>query len=131
MSRPNVEIARSVIEAYNRRDLEGALAFAGPGFELDLSRAAGPVHGVYGRDRIQGFWDEFGEGWESARIEPHEFIEAGDDVVVPWTLHLKGRGGIEVQARVTWTFTLRDGFVERMCMYQERRDALEAAGLSD
>ncbi len=42
---------------------------------------------------------EFRETWESARLEPHEFIEAGDLVVVPLTQHLKGRGGIEVVAR--------------------------------
>ena len=101
---------------------------AAPDFELDLSRAAGPLHGVYGRDRIMWFWNEITDSWESARIEPHEFIEAGEHVVVPWTMHLTGRDGIEVQARVTWVWTFRDGAVERLSMYQERQDALEAVG---
>jgi ketosteroid isomerase-like protein len=76
-------------------------------------------------------WAEFAETWESVRIEPHAFIEAGEDVVVPWTMHLTGREGIEVQARVAWTCTVRDGTVERLCMYQEQQDALEAVGLSE
>ena len=51
--------------------------------------------------------------------------------MVPWTFHGVGRDGIEVQARPTWTFTVRDGAVERMCMYQEREEALEAARLEE
>ena len=50
-------------------------------------------------------------------------------MVVPWTMHLTGRDGIQVQARVTWVWTFRGGAVERLSMYQEREDALEAVGL--
>ena len=71
------------------------------------------------------------EGLTSARLEPQEFIEAGEHVVVPCTFHATGRDGIELQARVTWTFTIRDGAVERICLYQERQEALEAVGLSE
>ena len=74
---------------------------------------------------------EFGETWESARLEPHEFIEAGDLVVVPMTQHLKGRDGIEVVVRGTNVWTIRNGAIERMVMYQSRQDALEAVGLSE
>ena len=128
MSQENVEIARAAIEAYNRGDVESMLAVAGPGFELDLSRAAGPLNGVYGLDRIVEFWAEIADSWESVRIEPHEFIEVEEHVVVPWTLHLTGREGIQVQARVAWVLTFREGAVERLTMYQERKDALEAVG---
>jgi ketosteroid isomerase-like protein len=77
------------------------------------------------------FWAEFAEDLDSVQIESHEFIEAGEQVVVPWTMHAVGRDGIKVQARVTWAWTVRDGAIERICMYQERHEALEAAGLSD
>jgi hypothetical protein len=52
-------------------------------------------------------------------------------VIVPWTLHAVGHDGIEVEARATWMFTIRDGSLQRVCMYQEREEALEAAGLSE
>jgi len=39
-----------------------------------------------------------------------------------------GRDGIEVEARTTWTWTLRNGAVERVCVYQTREEALEAVG---
>ena len=69
--------------------------------------------------------------WSSARAEPHEFIEAGDDVIVEWTANMVGRDGIELEVRVAWTFTIRDGKIERICYYQEKGDALKAAGLSE
>ena len=52
-----------------------------------------------------------------------------EHVVAPWTFFAMGRDGIELEARTTWTFTIRDGAIERVCMCQERREALEAAGL--
>jgi ketosteroid isomerase-like protein len=131
MSGENVEIVRAAITAYNEGDWDAALKDAAPDFELDLSRALGPQHGVYRLDQTQRIWIEFSESWESQRIEPQDFIEIGEHVIVPWTLRATGRDGIEVQARVAWTFTLRDGAIRRVCMYQERSEALEAAGLSE
>ena len=131
MSQENVEIARASIEAYNRMDWDAALKDASPGFECDLSRAVGPQHDVYRLDQMRRFWSEFAESWESVRIEPHEFIEAGEHVVVPLTMQTRGRDGIEVQARVTWTWTILDGALVRLCMYQDRQQALEAVGLTE
>jgi ketosteroid isomerase-like protein len=130
MSEENVEIARAAIDGYNQRDWNATLKDAAPGFELDNSRAAGPNRGVYGLDQVREALDEFADVWDSFRMEPHEFIEVGDHVVVPVTFHAVGRDGIEVQARPTWTVTIRGGAIERICMYQEREDALEALGVS-
>jgi ketosteroid isomerase-like protein len=121
-------MVRAALEAYNRGDLDAAFRDAAPTLELDLSRAAGPNRGVYRLDQVREVVDDIRDVWASARIEPHEYIEAGEHVVVPWTFHVIGRDGIEVQARTTWTFTIRAGAIERICMYQERQDALEAAG---
>jgi ketosteroid isomerase-like protein len=131
MSQENVEVVSAAIEAYNRRDWEAALKDAAPHFTLDFSRAIGPTHGVYDLAQTRRVIDEVVGVWDSVRLEPHEFIEAGEHVVVPWTFHTMGRDGIEVQARTTWVFTIRDGANERICMYQERKEALEAVGLEE
>ena len=131
MSQENVEIVKAQIDAYNREDSDAFFKDAAPGFELDFSRALGPWRGVFGLDQIRRVMGEYLETWESAWLEPHEFIEAGDLVVVPSTLHLKGRGGIEVRASATMVWTIRNGAIERVTMYQERQDALEAVGLSE
>ena len=132
MSQENVEIVRAAVEALSEGDLGAALRHAAPDFEYDFSRAVGPSQGVYGLDQMQHFWDEFAGLWESLRIEADEFIEAGEHVVTPLTNQFRGREGIQVQARPVFVWTIRDG--ARSCgsaMYQERKDALEAVGLSE
>src|SRR4051812_22908613 len=93
MSQENVEIVRASIDAYNRGDFDAAMKDAAPDFEFDFSRAVGPLHGVFRLDQMRRVWDEVREPWESVRIELDELIEAGDRV--------RGRDGIEVQARIT------------------------------
>ena len=131
MSQENVEIIRAFIDAFNREDLEAAYKRLGSDFELDFSRAVGPVSGVFKLDQVRALLDEFFGVWEAVRFEVDEIVEAGDLVVALWTGHVKGRDGIEAQARTAWVWTIRDGTVERVCFYQERQDALEAVGLSE
>jgi hypothetical protein len=51
--------------------------------------------------------------------------------VVSNTAHLRGRDGIEVIARSTFVFTVKNAQITRLRMFQERAEALEAAGLSE
>jgi ketosteroid isomerase-like protein len=69
--------------------------------------------------------------WESARWEVAEYIDLGDHVVAPVTGCFRGRDGVDVQAEMTWLFAFRDGTIRRVTLYQERDEALEAAGSSD
>ena len=131
MSQDNVEIARAAIDAWNRRDWDAALRDAAPDVEYDLSRALGPFRGVYRRDEVQRAWADLTEGFTSARLEPDEFIEIGEHVVVPWTFHAVGREGVEVESRVTFTFTVRNGSIVRVRLHQDRQEAIEAAGPSE
>jgi ketosteroid isomerase-like protein len=131
MAQENVELVKAVIDAYNREDWDAVFRDIAPDAELDMSRAVGPTQGVFKPDQVRRVLVDFRENWESVRIEPHEFIEAGDLVVVPWAMHVKGRDGIEAAARVAVVWTVRDGVTQGASLYQERQDALEAAGLSE
>jgi ketosteroid isomerase-like protein len=131
MSQENLEIVKAAIDAYNREDWDALVDAAAPGFELDFSRAVGPWHGVFGRDQFRRVLSDISGAWESLRVEPHEFIEVGDVVVVPWTTYATGRDGIELTSSVTNVWTIRGGAIDRVTMYQERQDALEAVGLSE
>ena len=102
-----------------------------PGSELDMSRAVGPLSGVFSRDQARQAVVDFAGYWESLRIEPHEFLDGGDLVVVPYTLHVKGRDGVEVVSRPTTVWKVRAGKFQRVSIYQERHEALEAVGLSE
>jgi ketosteroid isomerase-like protein len=132
MSQENLEIVRRAIEALNRRDLTTLVALNRPDGELDWSRARGPLKGVYrGRSGLETFLDEFWSTFENVELETHGFTQAGSDVVVPNTAHLRGRDGIEVTARSTFVYTVEGGQISCLRMFQERAEALEAVGLSE
>ncbi len=132
MSQENVEIVKAIIEAANRGDLDAAFKDAAPSFEWDNSRAMNTdTRGVFTVGEARQVFRQALETWESAWIEINEAIPIGDHVVVPHTVHVRGRDGIEAQARTTWVFTIRHGMWERTCLYQEKEEALEAVGLSE
>jgi ketosteroid isomerase-like protein len=132
MSAENVETVRRHNEAWNRRDLKTWLVWLHPDAEIDWSRSRGPLKGVYrGHAEHEVFWGEFWSTFEDVQVEMHGFTDVGSEVLVPNTAHLRGREGIEVIARSTFVFTVENGQITRLRMFQERAEALEAAGLRE
>jgi ketosteroid isomerase-like protein len=130
MSQENVEIARRCFEAWHRGDVDAGLEDFAPDFELDMSRSIGLDRGIYNLNQVRHRAEEFWEVWERIQVGA-EYIDAGEHVVIPFTNRLRGRDGIEVQARGAWLGTIRDGLIVRICLYQEVQEALEAAGLEE
>ena len=131
MSQENVEIVKAAIDAINREDWDAAFKDAAPGFELDFSRAVGPYRGVYRLDQARRFVKDFNATFESVRWEADQLMDAGEHVVLLGTIYYRGRDGIETTASVKQVWTFREGAAERFVMYQERQEALDAAGVSE
>jgi ketosteroid isomerase-like protein len=131
MSRENVEIVRAAIDALDRGDLAGAMKDTATDFIFDFSHSRSPERGVYGREDVPRLQDALTGVWESVRWEAEEFIEAERQIVTPITMYNRGRDGIEVQARVAWLWSFRERRIARITFFQERREALEAAGLRE
>jgi ketosteroid isomerase-like protein len=130
MSGENVETVRRHNEAWNQRDRTTWLASFSSGGKIDWSRSRGPLKGVYrGRGEHEVFWDAFWSNFEDVQVEYHGFTEVGSEVVVANTAHVRGRQGIEVVARSTFAFTVESGEITCLQLFQERDEALEAAGL--
>ena len=130
MSQENVEIVRRSLDAYSRRDIDALRALNDPGLELDWSASGGSLAGVYrGFDEALRFYEGYFQAFEATVIEPDHFIETDESVVVPNVAHQRGRDGIEVSARGTFVFTLRDQKIIRIRLYQKTDEALRAVGL--
>jgi ketosteroid isomerase-like protein len=72
------------------------------------------------------------EAFKQMWLEPEEFIDAGDRVVIPLRLGGKARHtGIEIDFSVVHVVTLRDGKAVRIDVYAQRPEALEAVGLRE
>jgi ketosteroid isomerase-like protein len=139
MSQENVEQLRRAGEAFNRGDIEGALAIIDPPPEFEFVPAGvfiapgiGDVHGVqHGPEELRRgleFWDQFDE----PRFDVHELIDAGDQVVAWATLRGRGKqSGAEVGWDVWAVWTVREGRFVRWETFPDRHAALEAAGLEE
>ena len=131
MSQENVEVVRRGIEAFNRRDLKTWLTTFRSDAEIDWSRSRGPLKGVYrGHSELEVFWN----GWltfDWGELETYDLAEAGSEVVVPNTAHMRGRDGIEVEAKSAFVFTVEGKLTTRLEMFQKEAEAVEAAGLSE
>ena len=120
------------IEAFNRQDRITAATLWRADGVADWSRARGPFKGVYrGDGERDAFRDEFWSTFQYVQLETYDIAEAGSEIVVPNTAHMRGRDGIEVTARSTLVFTVKNGQITYLRLFQERAEALEAAGLSE
>jgi ketosteroid isomerase-like protein len=131
MSDQRAEMINRTIEALNRGDIPGAVEETTIDFVFDFSRSRSPERGLYGRDQVVQLQRDFGDIWESVRWEMGEPIETDEGIVTPMTTFNRGRDGIEVQTNVAWLWQFRDGLIERIVFFQDRGDALDAAGPSE
>ena len=133
MSQENVEIVKRSYEAFNRRDWDRARELFDPDVELHGTIGGLEQHVVVrGPDAIQAqFETEDNEIWDEHRIEPQEFIDAGDQVVVLQREYQRGKSGVELVIDTASILDLRDGRIVRMQGHMDRAAALEAAGLSE
>ena len=130
MSQENVEIVRRVIEAGSQGDFDTVLALHHPDWEGFIPEEY-PVAGTWrGLDGVRGFAEEWLDAWEEFRIEPEEFVEGGDAVVVK--VHYWGRGrGSEVTDRWFYAYRLRGGKIISWRPYADRAEALAHLGLAE
>ena len=131
MSEENVEIVRKAWSGLDRGDLEAAFKDTAPDVEFDQTRALGMDRGVYTLDEFKRLTQSFINTWESVRWEADEFIDAGEHVVLAFTNRLTGRDGITLEAHGTLVWTFRARRIVRVCLYQDRAGAVEAAGLPE
>jgi ketosteroid isomerase-like protein len=133
MSEEDVERVRRGFAAYNRRDLDGTLAKWAPDAVLDWSNSRGFDAGVFrGHREIQAFWQRMLEAFDEVRIEIDDPVEVERGLVlVENVAYLRGRDGIEVQARSAFLLGIRDGKTTSLTLYQTKEEALEAARVSE
>ena len=130
MSQENVEIVRSICEAFNRRDWDAVFRDAHPDFEFTLKRSQPGVH--RGRQTIQAIFEDQATAFDQWTIEPEQFFENDDQVVAFLKFRLRPKGSVaEFEIRIGTLCTFRDGKAISAEGFPERERALEAAGLSE
>jgi len=126
MSQENVEIVRAIYAAWFEG--ESARDLIDPDIEYVNPPDAVEPGTRRGRRAFAGIRDAY----DDVRIEPEEFIDAGDDVVVIARIKGTGRGsGVEVDWRQGYIWTIQSGKGVRFRWFSKPEQALEAAGLQE
>ena len=123
----SVELVRRLIDGLNRGDYEGLVQACSEDFELDFSASRGPLSAVYrGREGAREFWAAFTEPWASLEWETEEIVELDEGRVLTVS-PVRARGsesGVEVNAKGAATWTIRDGEVAEVKLFQTKEEAL-------
>jgi ketosteroid isomerase-like protein len=136
MSEENVEIVRRIYDAVTRRDDVIPYEVYAEDIVWDLSnsgRALLFTKPVYqGHEGVRRFWREGLSGFGEIDLEVEELTDAGDQVLAVISEREVGRAsGVPVEATHLAVWTLADGKVTQMQVFDDRAAALEAAGLSE
>ena len=142
MSQEDVANARRGYEAVNRAYRSGDVnefrphleAFFDPEVVFEPAGVLPETDAVQGWDGVLRFTAEqmkaFKDG--SMWMEPVEYIDAGDRLVVPYRFGGVARHtGIDVEFSFVHVFTVRDGKAVRVDVYVTKDQALEAVGLRE
>jgi ketosteroid isomerase-like protein len=141
VAQDNVDLARRGYEALNRAyrsgDVNDFLPWLQEQFDPEVVLAPAGVlpesRPVQGWDGVLRFMAEQMKAFDdrSMWLEPLEYIDGGDALVVPYRFGGRARHtGIDVEFEFVHVFTLRDGKTTRLDVYETRDQALEAAGLA-
>jgi ketosteroid isomerase-like protein len=140
VSRENIELVRQLYgelasegstEEFERRLTDETLShYLDPGIEwVPVAHSLLAVESYRGFDGVRRFWGEFLSTWESYKVEPLSFSDAGDQVAVE--VRIVGRTReLEVDETRSSLLTLRDGRVVCVQSFADPEGAREAAGVS-
>jgi ketosteroid isomerase-like protein len=127
----NVELVRRLIHAFNRLDLDAAVAVLDPGVELREWPAAPGARTYHGHEGVRRALDSWFEVWEWMQVEIKDIVDLDDRIL--FTLHQRAKGkgsAVEVEMDSYNVYAFRDAKVCRMELFTERDPAIAAAGLT-
>jgi len=104
----NTAVIKGAYDAFARQDIPGVLA----AFDSDIQWYTPDTvvfGGTYkGHDEVIGFFSKLPESYQELNVNPRQFVEQGDTVVVVGDLVGKGaKGEFDTPFAHVWTF--RDG----------------------
>ena len=133
MARDKVDVAKRVVDAYNRRDVDGLFAeLATPDFEWYPGIVRALDGGGYrGREGVETYFGRLASAWDEFLFLAEEFRDLADVVLVLGRLEGRGRGGgVPVDSPVGAVWDLRGGKIWRLRAYLDHAKAREVAGVA-
>ena len=131
MSEENVEVVRTVIEAWNAGDMAAVAEHVHPdvvGWAPENWPESGPFVGL---EAVMRQFQQMRDTWDVDTLKPiGDFVDAGDRVAVRVIWHAAGRGP-ETNLEMTDVFMVRTGKIFGIEACWDHAEALEHMGLSE
>jgi ketosteroid isomerase-like protein len=132
MSQENVQVVRRMFALVNRGDIDGLGALVAQDIECFPASDEPDSKPFRGREAFI----EYAQGWlavfDQYVVEPSEYFDLGDCVVVVGRVTARGRGsGAETAGEDAWVYCFRDGQVTEYRECGTKSRALEAVGLRE
>jgi ketosteroid isomerase-like protein len=91
-----------------------------------------PDQGDYrGHAGLGRYLEDWAAAWSEFSMEPEEFLDVGERVVMVFRMKATGLGsGVAVERHDAMVFTVRDEKIVRLDYYNNRADALKAVGMA-
>ena len=133
MSQENIEFIRHLYAAFNRGDMEEAVADFDPDIVWRWPTGVPGATEVRGRDEARTVLKGYRNAWETITITAEEFIPLGEDrLLVPNHHRGRGRGsGVETETRFCDMWTFRGGKAVAFQGFWNKQEALEAVELQE
>jgi ketosteroid isomerase-like protein len=130
MSDKDLELARVVIDAFNRGGVEAILEYADPDVEWWAPSGWMEETLYKGHDGLRKLNSFFEQYFDSYEIDAQELIDVGDRVVLLGYQRgvIRGSGDL-VEQRSGWICEFRNGLGTRTWVYFSWEEALTTAGL--
>jgi ketosteroid isomerase-like protein len=124
-----IELVKSLFEAFARRDVEAALALMDPGVKLlpvtaQVTRGGRPYEGHAG---VREYMEDVGRLWDELELVPAEFEAVLGAVVVIGEVRARGPAG-ELRQPTVWTWRVRDDRIVAGSVHSDLDAAREALG---
>ena len=124
------EALREAYAALNRNDIPAMLNVFDPQIER-IEPPEYPAGGTYrGHADVEAHLSKARQTWAEGSCEPEQFIVAGDKIVVFLYVRVRLKDNTEwIEGRLADVFTFRNGKAIQMRTFDDRRQALEWAGV--
>jgi ketosteroid isomerase-like protein len=128
MSQEKVAVVRGMLAEFGKGETPGPVWFAE---ELEVYDHDTPDQGAYrGYDGGLRWLADWGAAWAEWSLEPEQFIDTADHVVVFIRMKATGRGsGLVLDREDALVYRLAEGKIARIDYYNDRKQALRAVGL--
>jgi ketosteroid isomerase-like protein len=133
MSSENVELLRSMLDAYNEHGVEAMLRYIDADFEVTVPPSLSVEPDTYrGHEGMRHYFESFADVMDEVRFDAEAFVDAGDRAVATTRLTARAREtGLEVEQQVFQVWTVRDGRAVKAEVYPTKAEALRSVGIAD